>query len=31
VEKIRAAGGRVMHILQLLEENPRGSRVKIII
>ena len=31
VEKIRAAGGRVLHILQLLEENPRGSRVKIII
>ncbi len=31
VDKIRAAGGRVMHILQLLEENPRGSRVKIII
>jgi len=30
VEKIRAAGGRVLHILQLLEENPRGSRVKII-
>lgn len=31
VEKIRAAGGRVIHILQLLEENPRGSKVKIII
>jgi len=31
VEKIRAAGGKVMHILQLVEENPRGSRVKIII
>ncbi len=30
-DKIRAAGGRVLHILQLLEENPRGSRVKIII
>lgn len=31
VEKIRAAGGKVVHILQLIEENPRGSRVKIII
>jgi len=31
VEKIRAAGGKVIHILQLLEENPRGSKVKIII
>ncbi|KSW12624.1 50S ribosomal protein L18e [Pyrodictium occultum] len=31
VEKIRAAGGRVLHILQLLEENPRGSRVRIIV
>ncbi len=31
VEKIKAAGGRVLHILQLLEENPRGSRVRIII
>lgn len=31
VEKIRAAGGRVIHILQLLEENPQGSKVKIII
>ncbi len=30
-EKIRRAGGRVIHILQLLQENPRGSRVKIII
>ncbi|HIQ23857.1 MAG TPA: 50S ribosomal protein L18e, partial [Pyrodictium delaneyi] len=29
VEKIRAAGGKVVHILQLIEENPRGSRVKI--
>jgi len=31
VEKIRAAGGRVLHILQLLRENPRGSGVRIII
>ncbi|BES82491.1 50S ribosomal protein L18e [Pyrodictium abyssi] len=31
VEKIRAAGGKAVHILQLIEENPRGSRVKIII
>ncbi len=30
VEKIQAAGGRVIHILQLVEENPRGSGVKII-
>jgi large subunit ribosomal protein L18e len=30
-DKIRAAGGKVLHILQLLEVNPRGSRVKIII
>lgn len=31
VEKIKAAGGRVLHILQLIEENPRGSGVRIII
>lgn len=31
VEKIRAAGGRVLHILQLIRENPRGSGVRIII
>ncbi len=31
VEKIRKAGGRVIHILKLLEENPRGSGVRIII
>ncbi len=31
LEKIRAVGGRAIHILQLLEENPRGSNVKIII
>jgi large subunit ribosomal protein L18e len=29
--KIVEAGGRVIHILKLLEENPRGSGVKIII
>ncbi len=31
LQKIRAAGGRAIHILQLIEENPRGSRVKIIV
>ncbi len=31
VQKIKAAGGKVMHILDLLESNPRGSNVKIII
>ncbi len=31
IEKIKAAGGRVMHILDLIKENPRGSGVKIII
>ncbi len=31
VEKIKAAGGRVMHILDLLNENPKGSGVRIII
>ncbi len=31
VEKIKAAGGKVMHILDLLNENPRGSGVRIII
>ena len=31
LEKIRAAGGKAMHILQLVEANPRGSGVKIII
>ncbi|NPA05226.1 MAG: 50S ribosomal protein L18e [Crenarchaeota archaeon] len=31
VRKIREAGGRVLHITQLMEENPKGSRVKIII
>ncbi len=30
LEKIRAVGGRAMHILELIEENPRGSNVKII-
>ncbi len=30
VEKIRAAGGKPIHILALIEENPRGSNVKII-
>ncbi len=31
VRKITGAGGRVMHILQLVQANPRGSGVKIII
>ncbi len=31
VEKIKAAGGRTMHILDLVKENPRGSGVRIII
>jgi large subunit ribosomal protein L18e len=31
LEKIRAAGGRAIHILQLVRENPRGSGVRIII
>ncbi|ADM27043.1 LSU ribosomal protein L18AE [Ignisphaera aggregans DSM 17230] len=31
VEKIKKAGGRIMHILELVKENPKGSRVKIII
>lgn len=30
-EKIKSAGGRVMHILELIEENPRGSGVRVII
>jgi len=31
VRKITSAGGRVVHILKLLEENPRGSGVRIIV
>ena len=31
LEKIRAAGGRAIHILQLIRENPRGSGARIII
>ncbi len=30
IEKIRAVGGKPMHILDLVEENPRGSNVRII-
>jgi large subunit ribosomal protein L18e len=30
VEKIRAAGGEAIHILELISRNPRGSNVKII-
>jgi len=29
--KIKSAGGRVIHILDLVKENPRGSGVRIII
>lgn len=29
--KIRVAGGRAMHILELVRENPKGSYVKVII
>ncbi|BEP18520.1 50S ribosomal protein L18e [Pyrofollis japonicus] len=31
VRKITSAGGRVIHVLKLIEENPRGSNIKIII
>jgi len=31
VEKIRAAGGKTMHILDLVKENPRGSGVRILV
>ena len=31
IEKIKAANGRAMHIIELVNENPRGSGVKIII
>lgn len=30
LEKIKSAGGRAIHILDLINENPRGSNVKII-
>ncbi len=30
LEKILAVGGKAMHILDLVKENPRGSNVKII-
>ncbi len=30
LEKIKAVGGRAIHILDLITENPRGSKVKII-
>ena len=30
IEKIKAAGGEAIHILELIERNPRGSNVKII-
>jgi large subunit ribosomal protein L18e len=31
LEAIRKAGGRAVHILQLVEENPKGSGVKILV
>ncbi len=31
LEKIKAAGGQAMHILELVEKNPRGSGVRILI
>ena len=31
IEKIKAAGGRAIHILDLLKENPRGSGVRVLI
>ncbi|RLG87739.1 MAG: 50S ribosomal protein L18e [Thermoprotei archaeon] len=30
IEKIKAAGGRTMHILELVKERPKGSGVRII-
>lgn len=30
INKIKTAGGRVLHILELINENPRGSNVKVI-
>ncbi len=30
LEKIRASGGRAIHVLELARSNPRGSNVKII-
>jgi len=30
IEKIKASGGRAIHIIDLVKENPRGSDVKII-
>ncbi|MCS7110890.1 MAG: 50S ribosomal protein L18e [Ignisphaera sp.] len=30
VEKVKNVGGRVIHILEFLSENPNGSRVKVI-
>lgn len=30
VEKVKSVGGRVIHIIELLNENPKGSRVKVI-
>ncbi len=31
VEKIMSVGGRAIHVLELVKENPTGSRVKVII
>uniref|UniRef100_A0A7J3Z6U2 Large ribosomal subunit protein eL18 n=1 Tax=Ignisphaera aggregans TaxID=334771 RepID=A0A7J3Z6U2_9CREN len=31
IEKIKAVNGRAIHVLELVNENPRGSGVKVII
>ncbi|MCC6015956.1 MAG: 50S ribosomal protein L18e [Desulfurococcaceae archaeon] len=31
IQKIKAAGGNVMHILELLQINPKGGNIKVII
>jgi large subunit ribosomal protein L18e len=31
IDKIRSVNGRAMHVLELVNENPRGSEVKVII
>lgn len=31
VEKVKSIGGRVMHIIEFLNENPKGNRVKVVV
>jgi large subunit ribosomal protein L18e len=31
IDKIKAAEGRALHILEFLNENPKGSKVKVIV